>query len=339
MQKRKTILITAIPILIGVLLPFSQAELPSWMCGPYTLCQVAERYGRVVDSKVVAKLAQTTEAGTTMKGLADAAYQLGMKVVGQKTTYQNLLQLTPPLIALVKTQDNANTNHFIIIDKVEQDQVEIWDVNRGYAVRPKKVFESIWDGYVLVISPPNLQQPVPVNAPDIEIDAPTHDFGTLPQMESAEHTFTIKNVGNLPLEILEVPPSCTCEKVTLKEKTIPPDSETELYVRYRGSTNSGKTRVAVYLKTKDERRITDTHSSPCQKILRQELRLHLQNAIADLTPTRKQVFLLYYTQDLSIKAIAARINRSEGTVKTHLRNARLQLQEYLTPYLKNQDIS
>ena len=93
------------------------------------------------------------------------------------------------------------------------------------------------------------------------------------------------------------------------------------------------------LHTIDERRITDTHSSPCQKILRQELRLHLQNAIADLTTTRKQVFLLYYTQALPIKAIAARINRSEGTVKTHLRNARLQLQEYLTPYLKNEDIS
>lgn len=49
MPKRKTILTTIIPILIAVLLPFSQAELPSWMCGPYTLCQVAERYGVAVD--------------------------------------------------------------------------------------------------------------------------------------------------------------------------------------------------------------------------------------------------------------------------------------------------
>lgn len=251
MQKRKTILITAIPILIGVLLPFSQAELPSWMCGPYALCQVAERYGRVVDPEVVAELARTTETGTTMKGLADAAYQLGMKAVGQKTTYRNLLQLTPPLIALVRTNDRATANHFIVVDKIEPNQIETWDVNRGYAIRPKEVFESIWNGYVLVISPPSLQRGILADAPDIEIDTPTHDFGTLPQMESTEHTFTIKNTGNLPLEILEVTPSCTCEKVELKEKTIPPGGQTSLDVRYRGSTNSGKTRVAVYLKTND----------------------------------------------------------------------------------------
>lgn len=237
-------------IFVGLLLPLGQAELRSWMCGPYTLCQVAERYGTVLDPEVVAKLAGTTEAGTTMKGLAEAAYQLGMKAVGQKTTYQNLLRLTPPLIALVKTQDTATQNHFIVVDKVEHDQIETWDVNRGYAIRRKAVFESIWDGYVLVISPP-VQRQMSGDAPDIEIDAPTHDFGTLPQMESVEHTFTVKNVGNLPLEILEVNTSCTCEKVALKEKIIPPDGRTQLEVRYRGSTNSGKTRVAVYLKTND----------------------------------------------------------------------------------------
>ena len=249
-RKSKAIFINTL-IFVGFLLSFSQAELPSWMCGPYTLCQVAERYGRVLDPEVVAKLARTTETGTTMKGLADAAYQLGMKAVGQKTTYQNLLQLTPPFIALVKTPDSATANHFIVVDKIEPNQIETWDVNRGYAIRPKEVFESIWDGYVLIISPPSPQRGIPANAPDIEIDTPIHDFGTLPQMESAEHTFTIKNVGNLPLEILEVTPSCTCEKVALQEKTIPPGGKTGLEVRYRGSTNSGKTRVAVYLKTND----------------------------------------------------------------------------------------
>ena len=48
--------------------------------------------------------------------------------------------------------------------------------------------------------------------------------------------------------------------------------------------------------------------------------------------------LAYYAQDLSMKQIATRLNRSEGTIKSHLRNARLQLQESLTPYLKNQHI-
>lgn len=46
----------------------------------------------------------------------------------------------------------------------------------------------------------------------------------------------------------------------------------------------------------------------------------------------------YYHHELPIKAIARCLNRSEGTIKTHLLNARLQLQELLTPYLNNSDI-
>ena len=88
----------------------------------------------------------------------------------------------------------------------------------------------------------------------------------------------------------------------------------------------------------DERRIIDKHLCPSHNIERQELRHHLQEAVARLTPTRKRVFLLYYIHEMSIKAIAKQIGRSEGTIKTHLRNARLQLRECLTPYLKNQHI-
>ena len=88
----------------------------------------------------------------------------------------------------------------------------------------------------------------------------------------------------------------------------------------------------------DERRITQTHPSPCRNLERQELREHLQVAIQQLTPIRERVFQLYYEEELSIKDITARLDRSEGTIKSHLRNARLHLQESLTPYLKNQHI-
>ena len=88
----------------------------------------------------------------------------------------------------------------------------------------------------------------------------------------------------------------------------------------------------------NERHIIDTHPCPSHNIERQELRYHLQEAVARLTPTRKRVFLLYYVHEMPITAIATRMKRSEGTIKTHLRNARLQLRERLTPYLKNHRI-
>lgn len=82
----------------------------------------------------------------------------------------------------------------------------------------------------------------------------------------------------------------------------------------------------------EERRVTQTHPCPSRDVERAELRKHLRAALQQLTPLRKQVFLLYYAQDLSIKQIATRLNRSEGTIKSHLRNARFQLREQLTPF-------
>ena len=93
------------------------------------------------------------------------------------------------------------------------------------------------------------------------------------------------------------------------------------------------------LHTVAERCIIGTHPDPCELLQKQELRRILHDAIAQLTLPRKRVFLLYYVENLSIKEIAEQTERSEGTIKSHLRNARLQLQELLTPYLKNENIS
>ena len=92
------------------------------------------------------------------------------------------------------------------------------------------------------------------------------------------------------------------------------------------------------LHTIDERRLMNTCPAPCQDLEQQELWAHLQAAIQHLTPIRKQVFRLYYEEELPIKAIAVRLKRSEGTIKSHLRNARHSLQERLIPYLENRHI-
>ena len=88
----------------------------------------------------------------------------------------------------------------------------------------------------------------------------------------------------------------------------------------------------------DENRITETALCPSRGVERAELREHLQTALTALTPIRRRVFLLYYHHELSIKAIAAEIGRSEGTIKSHRRNTRLQLREFLIPYLRNQHV-
>lgn len=93
------------------------------------------------------------------------------------------------------------------------------------------------------------------------------------------------------------------------------------------------------LHTINEHRIIDTYPDPSQNIEMQERKRVLRAAIQHLPPMRKKVFLLRYAQELPIKKIAAIINRSEGTVKTHLSKAHHQLRDLLTPKLQNEDIS
>jgi len=92
------------------------------------------------------------------------------------------------------------------------------------------------------------------------------------------------------------------------------------------------------LHTINERRIIDTYPDPSQNLEKQERKRVLRAAIQHLPPMRKKVFLLRYVQELPIKKIAAIINRSEGTVKTHLSKAHHQLRDLLTHYLKNEDL-
>ena len=78
-----------------------------------------------------------------------------------------------------------------------------------------------------------------------------------------------------------------------------------------------------------ERHITSVHPCPSRDMERTELRGQLQVAIAELSPIRRRVFCLYYHHELPIKAIAKQLGRKDGTIKTHLRNARQQLRELL----------
>ena len=70
---------------------------------------------------------------------------------------------------------------------------------------------------------------------------------------------------------------------------------------------------------------TNTHPSPCQLMEQKELRAILRTAQQHLPPMRKKGFTLRYQEELPIKEIAKRINRSEGTVKTHISKAKSQL--------------
>ena len=65
-----------------------------------------------------------------------------------------------------------------------------------------------------------------------------------------------------------------------------------------------------------------------------QLYLRHRDRIHAVTPCQRTVFALRYNDDLSLKCIARRLNRSTGTVKAHLFHAHRTLHRELLPYFQ-----
>ena len=74
--------------------------------------------------------------------------------------------------------------------------------------------------------------------------------------------------------------------------------------------------------------------SPSAALERAEFHRQLDVALPALTPCQRIVFTLRYKDELSLKTIARRLNRSTGTVKAHLFHARRTLHHQLLPYFQ-----
>lgn len=73
---------------------------------------------------------------------------------------------------------------------------------------------------------------------------------------------------------------------------------------------------------------------PTAALERAEFHRQLHTALPALTPCQRRVFALRYNDDLSLKCIARRLNRSTGTVKAHLFHAHRTLHRELLPYFQ-----
>ncbi|MDE0686627.1 MAG: sigma-70 family RNA polymerase sigma factor [Candidatus Poribacteria bacterium] len=85
-------------------------------------------------------------------------------------------------------------------------------------------------------------------------------------------------------------------------------------------------------------RMSDAHPSPEKLLEEKELGKIIREAVRKLPPGQRRVFNLRHRRELAIKEIAVLLNRSEGTIKTHLHHAHRRLQGMLLPYLRNEPL-
>jgi len=88
-------------------------------------------------------------------------------------------------------------------------------------------------------------------ASNLEVSAYTWDFGSIPKMAYAHHTFTIKNTGTQPVRILKMRRFCGCLIYTLPDTIIYPNATTSLNVGYFSGTKSTNEQNRIYMTTDD----------------------------------------------------------------------------------------
>ncbi len=67
----------------------------------------------------------------------------------------------------------------------------------------------------------------------LHCDTMSHDFGVVARhLEDVEHTFLIENLGDEPLIIKRVERSCSCMKVSVSRRPIPPGGSRQMRVIY-----------------------------------------------------------------------------------------------------------
>jgi len=127
----------------------------NYTCGPAALATLLQRLGVNTTEDELAKLAGTTEDGTTMQGLVEAARAKGVNATGMKL---NISELRENMIAYTI---NDGTGHYTVINGITNDTVKLADPSLGNIEMNIEKFTEIYSGYALVINDPN--NPAQVN--------------------------------------------------------------------------------------------------------------------------------------------------------------------------------
>jgi ATP-binding cassette subfamily B protein len=110
-------------------------------CGPTCLRMIAKYHGRSISLQKLRSNSETTRAGSSLKGISDAAENIGFRTLGVKVDFINLTENAPlPCIVF------WNEQHFVVVYKIKKDKIYISDPAHGLLVYSKQEFLENWIG-------------------------------------------------------------------------------------------------------------------------------------------------------------------------------------------------
>lgn len=120
-------------------------------CGSACLLSIIRYYQGNISMDRLLELTNTTKEGTNFYYLQQAANEIGLTAKGYKLDSLNKLdEFDKPFISQIVIN---NYSHFIVVYKIKNNIVTIMDPAKGMVSVSLSSFESIWTGYILVMSP------------------------------------------------------------------------------------------------------------------------------------------------------------------------------------------
>ena len=121
-------------------------------CGAACLAMLASHFGSHLSITKIREVAGTDREGTSLKGMLEAAKKLNLDAKAVKGNEQIFSKKFPvPLVAHLQYQNGSN--HFVVIAKINEKRVWIYDPALGKISYKKENFLKIWSGYLILVSP------------------------------------------------------------------------------------------------------------------------------------------------------------------------------------------
>lgn len=138
-------------------------QLDTMDCGPSCLLMIAKHYGKNYSLQSLRKYSYITKEGVSLKGISEAAEQIGFRTLGAKLTFEQLDEE-----AILPCILHWNQNHFVVLPpqnynrNKKKDKILIADPAHGLIKVSKETFLKSWinpgDKYGIVL----LLEPTPL---------------------------------------------------------------------------------------------------------------------------------------------------------------------------------
>lgn len=134
---------------------FKQADMMD--CGPTCLRMIAKFYGKSISMEYLREQAHISREGVSLLGISDAAEAIGMRSMGAKVTFEQLVKDVPKPCVV-----HWDQNHFVVLYETRKGQMYVADPAFGLVKYAEEEFKKHWlatakdgvgKGIVLLLQP------------------------------------------------------------------------------------------------------------------------------------------------------------------------------------------